>query len=387
MPPPSVMVLDGESRAALGVVRSLGALGVPVLVGGDGGLAMAGFSRFCSRRFAYPLAAGLAATHAAILERVRVWRPDVLMPVMEPGWEVTYAFYDEYAALTRIVPNPGRALFEGLFDKAVLAGYAEPHGVPMPATWRPRSREEALGLSDRLPYPVLLKPRRSSAGVGTCRVEDPAGLAGALGPMLDPPLIQEYIDGEDLELTVLCAEGAPVAGHVYLTLRNYPLPFGPPIACRTIRDDALLTVGIRFLEAIGYHGVAHLDFRRDRRDGVAKLLDFNPRLAGTNDISIRSGVNFPKLLYDLAVGGRPEPCFEYDVGLEYRWLVHEVLRLLRTPEKGRTLRELLRWRCVASDVWPRDLLPHVAKVVARVPGLAGPRAGGEKAPQPASSVP
>jgi hypothetical protein len=108
---------------------------------------------------------------------------------------------------------------------------------------------------------------------------------------------------------------------------------------------------------------------------------------GTNDVSIRSGVDLPRLLYDLAIGRRAEPSFDYEVGLEYRWLVDEVVHLLRTPEKARTLRALARWRRVASDVWLRDPLPDLAKVLASVPRLAGPRAGHEKVPHPASGVP
>jgi hypothetical protein len=31
MPLPSLMILEGESRAALGIIRSLGKLGVPII--------------------------------------------------------------------------------------------------------------------------------------------------------------------------------------------------------------------------------------------------------------------------------------------------------------------------------------------------------------------
>ena len=112
-------------------------------------------------------------------------------------------------------------------------------------------------------------------------------------------MIQELISGDDLELTLLSVHGKVIASSTYKSLRNSPLPYGPPIACRTIRDDQLVEFGIRLLTALGYHGVAHLDFRRDRQDGVQKLLDFNARLAGTNEISALSGVNFPLMLYQL----------------------------------------------------------------------------------------
>ena len=61
---PSLMILDGESKTTLGIVRSLGMLGIPIMVGGIGALAQSGFSRFSTRRFSYPHpAAGAPAMH------------------------------------------------------------------------------------------------------------------------------------------------------------------------------------------------------------------------------------------------------------------------------------------------------------------------------------
>ena len=174
-------------------------------------------------------------------------------------------------------------------------------------------------------------------------------------------MIQELIQGEDLELTLLCLHGEPLAASTYMSLRNSPLPFGPPIACRTIRDDALVDAGMRLLRDLRYHGVAHLDFRRDRRDGQPRLLDFNARLAGTDEISILSGVNFAYLLYRLALGEEPEPCFDVRSGLEFRWVVFgEIRHLMQTGDKMKVLRDLLKWTNVSTNLWMTDPLPHVA---------------------------
>jgi hypothetical protein len=77
---PSVLVLDGEWRAALGVVRTLGAQGVPVMVGGPGRLAMAGFSRYPARRFAYSLTGGPEVHLARTPEKARTLRALASVP-------------------------------------------------------------------------------------------------------------------------------------------------------------------------------------------------------------------------------------------------------------------------------------------------------------------
>ena len=362
----SLMVLDGESRNTLGVVRSLGRQGIPLMVGSGSPFGRSCFSRYAARRFVYPPAEkGLKEAHAAIIDRVKAWRPDVLMPIYDGGWSVIYSYYEEYERLTTVVPCPERELHEGVADKGRLAEYAEEHGCPIPMTLRPRSREEALAHRSEFPYPVLLKPRRSVAGIGIHRVNSPEEFCQALDEFQEVPVIQEWIEGEDLELTILCVQGKPLAGSAYVSLRNAPLPFGPPVACRTIRDDALMRTGMEFLTNIQYHGVAHLDFRRDNRDGEAKLLEFNPRLAGTNEVSTHSGVDFALMLYHLTLGERVEPCFTYKVGVEFRWL-GELRHLAQTQHKYKTIRDLLRWRHVATEISMKDPMPHVMMLVGAV---------------------
>jgi len=284
------------------------------------------------------------------------------MPISDEGWSLIYAFYEKYTQLTTIVPCPSQELFESVADKGRLAEYAKQHDVPIPKTFLPRSRDEVLSLRNQLLYPVLLKPRKSLAGIGIQSVNNADELAEVIHEFLDVPLIQERIEGEDLELTILCLHGRPIAGCAYMAIRNAPLPFGPPVACRTIRNDALMGTAMEFLGKLRYHGVAHLDFRVDKREGQAKLLEFNPRLAGTNEISTRSGIDFALMLYRLALGERLEPCFTYEVGIEFRWL-GELRHLVQTQNKWRTVRELLRWNHVSTEISVTDPMPHIAILV------------------------
>jgi predicted ATP-grasp superfamily ATP-dependent carboligase len=355
------MVISGSlPRAALSVVRSLGRRGIPVDGGDSRRLSPPAFSRYVRRWFTYP-AGDVVAAHRVIMRHVRAWRPAVLLPVGNQGWDIIFRFYDDYVRETAVIPSAGRALVERLRDKAELAALAAEHGIPMPQTFRPQTTAEAHARRDRLPYPVLLKPRRSEAGVGIVRVDDPAALTAALARRPDLPVIQEYVDGEDFDLTVICAHGRPLAAAAYAVLRQYPPSYGPPAACRTIRDDELVALGGRFLQGLAYHGVANLDFRRDRRDGRLKLLDFNPRLPGSTEVCIRSGVDLPLMLYRLALGETVTPVLRPPAQVEVRWLWVELQHLLATREKRGTLRALRRWRGVHTNAALADPLPLLAE--------------------------
>ena len=358
---PLVMVLDGETRSTLSVVTGLGRRGVPVIVGSGTRLSRSGLSRYVRGRYSYPSpVSDPDAAHRVILQNVKKYRPAVIMPVFDNGLALVYSRYEEYAKLAAITPNPGPELSKSLIDKGNLASYAERFGVPSPKTFSPATLEEATELSGELPYPVLIKPVCGTAGAGIEIIDEAGAFLKALSYLTEPPVIQEFIEGEDLDLTILCIHGKAVAGSVYTNVRNAPLPYGPPVAARTIRDDKLMEIGIDFLSKIGYHGVAHIDFRRDSKDGLPKILDFNPRLAGTNAVSLSSGVDFGFMLYLHAIGEHIEPCFDYELDKEYRWVIGELRHLVQTPHKSCTLKKLADLRGVETDITWKDPLPSLA---------------------------
>jgi predicted ATP-grasp superfamily ATP-dependent carboligase len=370
MPSPDVLVLDGETSTALGIVRSLSQKGLSIVAGSSTNSGKTNFSRGIKDYFTYTYSHDhLEKAHSTILEHVKIWRPKVLMPIMNPSWNIIYNYYDDYKHLTTVMPNPGKELFYKLFDKSFLAEVSEKFSVPIPKTYKPGSIEDALLMIDELPYPVLLKPKKAIGGSGIKRVDKKKNLHTTLLEYADMPIIQEFIRGEDLELTILCVRGEPIAGSAYISLRNYPLPYGPPVACRSIKDDTFMQLGMNFLRKLSYNGVAHLDFRRDLTDGQTKLLDFNARLAGTNDISLYSGVDFGYLLYKLSIGENVEPIFEYKLGKEFRWIFGELKHLAKTPKKWRTIKDLSKWQNVTTDIFMTDPLPTIAIIADRIKRL------------------
>jgi hypothetical protein len=57
------------------------------------------------------------------------------------------------------------------------------------------------------------------------------------------------------------------------------------------------------------YGIAGIEFIVDERDGIPKLLEINPRPYGPIQLAVSSGVDFPHLLYRMAVEGDVEKDF------------------------------------------------------------------------------
>ena len=97
------------------------------------------------------------------------------------------------------------------------------------------------------------------------------------------------------------------------------------------------TVGERFLSLIDYSGVGEVEFMRDPRDGVYKLLEVNPRFWGWHSLAIAAGIDLPYLWYrDATQEYLPWQTRRFDVspGMTGLWQV--------TGKNKTTFKEMIR---------------------------------------------
>ena len=65
--------------------------------------------------------------------------------------------------------------------------------------------------------------------------------------------------------------------------------------------------GLALLRGLGSHGLAHVEVKRDPRDGLFKLVEVNSRLWQFHSLATASGVNFPLVAYLHLTGAQVEP--------------------------------------------------------------------------------
>jgi D-aspartate ligase len=91
-------------------------------------------------------------------------------------------------------------------------------------------------------------------------------------------------------------------------MRQHPREFGRAATyVETIDAPEIDEYSERFIEAINYHGLVEIEYKRDDRDGEYKLLDVNARAWGFHALGGAAGVDFPWLLYADALGLPIEP--------------------------------------------------------------------------------
>ena len=152
------LVLSAQNYGPLGIIRSLGRIGVDVFaVDADPGLA-ASRSRHLRGRFVFDMKTATPEATVDYLLDVgkRIGRPTVLFPT----WDQTALLASEYQDVLSerfLFPRQPPGLAESLADKKTMDALARRHSVPTPGLTLPGSVEDVERFADQAVFPVVLK--------------------------------------------------------------------------------------------------------------------------------------------------------------------------------------------------------------------------------------
>lgn len=293
---PALLVKIGDyplHHGGVGVIRSLGRMGVPMYAITEGRSTPAGCSRYLHGRFVWP------TTGCENIEQLvdglrqighRVARSTVLIPTDEEAAVLIAEHADALGDHFLFPRLQDRQLARRLASKQGLHELCTHYGVPSPATVFPRCAADIEEFAAGARFPVIVKNReaylrhRSPAVRGTTLVadrQDLMALAGRWGNSAGA-ILQEYLPQEDAEDWIVHAYfdsvSTPSVLFTGVKVRSWPPHAGITACAYTVPNPELADIAAQFGKCIGFHGIADLDWRYDRRDGRYKLLDFNPRV-------------------------------------------------------------------------------------------------------------
>ncbi len=334
----SVLVTDGEQRAALATVRSLGRAGHRVVVT-SAGHSLAGASRYAAEdlRVPDPLTEPRAFAQA-IAEITADRATDVLLPIGEASLLAVLEL-DKRVGKCQL-PFPSLAKVRAISDKARVLAAARDVGIATPEQFSLACAADAAALApERSRFPLVLKPARSIGDEPRERRQlrvrhaaDPRQLASELAALPSaayPLLVQQRIVGPGVGIFLLLWEGQQVAVFSHRRLREKPPAGGVSVYRESIAADPSLVARSRaLLDRFGWHGVAMVEYKLDAASGTPYLMEINGRFWGSLQLAIDAGVDFPALLVSLALGGHPRPVRRYRVGVRSRWWMGDVDHLV-----------------------------------------------------------
>lgn len=298
-------------HGGLGIIRSLGQVGMSVYGVHEDRFAPAAVSKYLSGRYIWKT--DTSDSHLVReLARIgqHIGRPTIIIPTDD----FAAILVAENAASLKpwfVFPNQPPDLPRSLANKQRLHSLCREMGVPCPETCFPRSPSDLDQFLDRAVFPVILKkteswPAKPDGLRGTRIVRTPNQLIEICRTVMEHGqsqlMVQEYIPkahGQDWIFHGYCdAHSECVVSFTGVKLRSYPAFAGPTTLGRSEDNNRLRSEAEAMLKSLSYRGIMDLDYRFDPRDGRYKLLDFNPRVgANFRMFQDESGIDVVRALH------------------------------------------------------------------------------------------
>lgn len=302
-------IVIGGGINALGVVRSLGSAGVPLIVVDTHARSPAMRSRY-GRKLVAPALEGDGLIR--FLLGLAGNLPGKPMLFLTEEKTVNTVSLQRAAVLEHfVIRMPDHERLMQLMHKQGFQELAETHAAPVPKTVRLQSMDDLPQLA-ALQFPCVFKPAKKSYEYGALfkkayqvrSMEEVAALYREIHPILADMVVQEWIEGDDAEiyfcLQYVGENGEPAASFCGRKLRSWPPRIGGTASCTAAWEDEqeLTALTSRFFSQVGFVGMGSMEYKRDSRDGKFYMVE--PTVARTDfqeEVATVNGCNLPYAAY------------------------------------------------------------------------------------------
>lgn len=295
--PLSVLVPDGESNYAISVVRCLAEVNnINTIVLSKNWKSGTRFSRYTSK-FIYDWGGNTKEERLnKIIHYIKETNPDILLPVDIECIRLIAENKEKVANLTAIAPIPEVGSFDIADDKWRLSVWLKENNIPHPETVLFTPAMDLDEVTSLITFPIIIKPRRGSGGKGIYIIKTPEELQSWHSDFnhSEDLIIQSYINGYDIDCSIVCSEGKVLTHTVQKSLKyetDYPWPYG----IEFLENEEIFNIAQEVAKKFHWEGVVHIDLRYDEVEQRAKLIEMNPRFWASVTASLFAGVNFPYL--------------------------------------------------------------------------------------------
>ena len=359
-----LLVTDGANKNTLAVLRALGREHrIDVVSHQPRGLTLASYSRFCGRTIRVRTAASdLDAYAAELLGMLAGDKYAALIPVGLQSCLAVSRRKADFEKLTGVAIADWEPM-QVAYDRDRAMRLAASTGVPIPRTYR---LTDAGSLDAINAYPVVLKanhPRGDLVRYCNDRREIEWHYAEVVKQGGTGAIAQEYVRGFGCGFYGIYDHGTLAAHFMHRRIKEFPITGGPSAVAESCFDGRLFEYGRRLCDALRWHGPIMAEFKYDSLAGDYRLIEINPKLWGSLDLTIEAGVNVPGMLLELAQGKRVKSTGSYSY-LKYRWVFPGELKVLLCDRSFSNLKSFFApGRDVRTNIWMSDPCPTAFQMV------------------------
>ena len=358
-----VLLLEGFARQNMALMPALKALGCHVTTYNASRLDVGYASRWPDvKLIEYWNREDADASFTAMMKVLERGHYDVVIPMTDFSARLLADHIDEVRPYAEPAVNPPEVFYKAADKQATMQACAAA-GVPCPTTVYDMESADQI-LAAGMPFPFIIKPRMGYGSIGFHVIRDEAQLREVFGPTVSrfgPVVVQDYIPqtGKQYKCEVfLDADGQPKSAVVFDKTRWYPVDGGSTCCSTTVHRPDIAGDSIRLLQSMGWRGYGDVDLIEDPRDGVAKVMEINPRITACVKICFQAGVDFARQIVELRTGKPVSDYPDYRDGTCLRYMHTDLLWFLQSPSRFRARPSWFRFRNTSDqifslkDPWP-----------------------------------
>lgn len=343
-----VIITHCYNRIGYNVLRSLGKKGLKVVIGVDQFSGMGAFSRHRFKTFYHPSYWQNEKTFIKCLRQSLLeYTPSVYIPTDDIF--VVGKYIDQFKDLPVSIPISSLNTLNKLHNKYSSAVLAKSLGIPIPETLRPKDESEILNFLKEYGEPVVLKILNSSSARGVFYLYK-NNLSILLNEILKDKkidygdfIVQQYEKGTGYGVSMLFNHGKLRAKFTHKRLREMVFTGGASTLRVSIKNRVMEEYAELLLREVVFHGVAMVEFKYNEKTGNIRFMEVNPRFWGSVALAIQSGVDFPYLLYKMAVEGDVTPCINYKTDVTVKWLLGDIVALIDIIKSSHSIRNNMKY--------------------------------------------
>lgn len=361
-----ILLADGHARQALALARAFKDLGCSVTAICESGLDVCSKSRYVD----------CVVKDSSIHDRPDLRVESIIREVSKGGYTLVVSFSD--VTVEQIVLNKERIekycktavvdkdIFYLAYDKLNTMQICMDNNIPCPLTLFDCKTVDDV-MRRQLVYPLIVKPRSSYGAIGFHKFDNAEELRSHLESHSDEIehfVIQEYIPQSDLqyECSIFVDEKNVVkSAMVFEKNRWFPVHGGSSTLNTAVKDSVIVENCSKLMRLINWRGCCDIDLIRDPRDGVAKIMEINPRISGSGKIVILSGVNLALEMLQMARGEEVTGFADYKEGIRLRCLYTDLLWFFKSKNRFKTKPSWFSMKNTYEQVFSwKDPLPYFA---------------------------
>lgn len=353
-----VLVLDGDGKQTLAMIRGLKEIGCHVTVLCQSRIDTCYVSRLPDRRLLVPEADPENEQYIPmLLKLVSTGDYDVLMPVGELSTNPVTRYESEFGKYVKLACAP-RETYVKAFDKQTTFDTAMDNGIPCPYTRH--SQQDIEDYLSHCRYPIIIKPRQGLGSIGFHKFETEQEFRDRLADPsfdVDQYVVQEFVGFDKRIGTNLFMDrkGNVCSSYAVDVLRWFPIDAGAGVLIVTKDAHEEIRYAGELLKALKWQGFANVAFMVDRETGEPRLLEINGRIPASVRMAYMCGCNisrqFLEMIYDQDVIRYPE---NDRFGLYIRHFDTDLAWFLRSPDRFRTDPSWFSWKNTKEILYSRD---------------------------------